>query len=63
MKNIGLADQVIRAVIGAVLLYVGLAGENLWWIAGAILLATSLFRICPAYRVLKFSTVPKEQDK
>jgi hypothetical protein len=59
LKNVGTADRVIRivaglALIGASLLgYIGLRG----WI-GVVVLATGLFRICPAYLPFGLSTCP-----
>jgi len=63
--NVGRIDRIIRAVAGIVLLALGLgylgAGVATPWdwvlgIVGAVLLATSVFSICPAYVLLGVRT-------
>ncbi|MDG4649818.1 DUF2892 domain-containing protein [Roseibacterium sp. SDUM158017] len=64
--NVGRADQVIRVVLGLVLLGFALfspwaAGYGAWvpWLAGlvgAVLLITGLTRRCPGYAVLGTGT-------
>ncbi len=63
--NVGRIDRIIRAVAGVVLLALGLgylgAGVATPWdwvlgIVGAVLLATSVFSICPAYALLGVRT-------
>jgi DUF2892 family protein len=58
-RNIGIVDQVVRAMLGfAFLVYVlkdGLYFQGLGFL-GAYLLATALFLYCPLYRVLGLST-------
>lgn len=55
--NIGILDRVIRIVSGVGLL--ALMGFNLiglWGWLGLIALATGLFSLCPAYRLLGISS-------
>lgn len=59
--NESAADRVIRAVVGLVLLGVGLfaakgTGAVIADIVGAILLLTGLIGFCPLYRLLGIST-------
>jgi hypothetical protein len=60
--HIGIADQVVRLVVGAGLLVLGLSHlvTGAWAIAayslGAIALITGLMRFCPAWSVLGINT-------
>ncbi|RIA47597.1 YgaP family membrane protein [Dichotomicrobium thermohalophilum] len=63
--NVGRIDRIIRAVVGVVLLALGLgylgAGVTTPWdwilgIVGAVLLATAVFSICPAYALFGVRT-------
>lgn len=61
MKNIATWDQIVRALLGVVLLelaFFWLAGS--WqvaaYLAGALLVGTAVVRFCPLYRVLGIST-------
>lgn len=65
MANIGLVDRMVRAIAGLVLLglALNLFGPGLaspWnWVSGgvgAVLLATAIFSICPAYSLLGIRT-------
>ena len=50
--NVGGIDRTIRIVLGIVLLslFFVLEGNTRWWgLVGVGLLATGLFRFCPAY--------------
>lgn len=61
-KNVGGADQVIRMVLGVVLLALGFlhvvsgVGAIAAYIAGAVALVTGVFRFCPAWSVFGIST-------
>ena len=60
--NVGGMDRSLRIALGVVLILVGLlAGlAGLWkWLAlivGAVMVATALMRVCPAYLLLGVST-------
>jgi hypothetical protein len=60
--NVGIADQVVRLVVGAGLLVLGLSHlvTGAWAIAayilGVIALITGLMRFCPAWSVLGINT-------
>lgn len=64
-KNVSNVDRIIRAVVGAVLLYAGFGGVLTGTLAlvadvvGVILLATAAVGFCPLYYVLKISTLKK----
>ncbi|MFO7855781.1 MAG: DUF2892 domain-containing protein [Paracoccaceae bacterium] len=61
-NNVGGVDRLLRAVLGAVLLAVALAGVTtgaLAWIlgiAGAVLLATAGLSFCPLYAMIGVRT-------
>jgi len=56
MSNVGTVDRVIRIVLGAALIVWSVSAGNLWWILGAALIATGVFRFCGLYRVLGINT-------
>ncbi|MDN7125445.1 YgaP family membrane protein [Pseudidiomarina terrestris] len=60
MANVGTVDRVVRAIIGVALVYYGITAENYWWILGAVLLATAIFKFCGLYKVLGISTCAKK---
>jgi hypothetical protein len=56
-------DRIIRAVLGVIVLFSGMAGFlgtglGMWvaYILGAILLVTGIVGFCPLYAIFKFST-------
>jgi Protein of unknown function (DUF2892) len=61
-RNIGIVDQVVRAMLGlAVIAYflkdgISAGGLGLAGVFGAYLLGTALFLYCPLYGVLGLST-------
>ncbi len=61
LKNVGTADRVIRVVAGLALIAASLLGYiGLWGWIGVVLLATGLFRLCPAYLPFGLSTCPTQ---
>ncbi len=57
--NVGGADRALRIIAGVVL--IALTLMNLigpWGWIGILLLATGLFRFCPAYSLLGMNTCP-----
>ena len=55
--NVGTPDRVLRVVIGLVLIALAATGTVGWWgWLGVVLLATGLFRFCPAYGLLGVNT-------
>ncbi|MFO1307010.1 MAG: DUF2892 domain-containing protein [Burkholderiales bacterium] len=57
--NVGGIDRTIRIVLGIVLLslFFVLEGNARWWgLVGVGMLATGLFRFCPAYLPFGFKT-------
>ena len=51
--NVGNADQLLRILIGVVLIALAITGKvGPWGYIGIIPLVTGLFRTCPAYSLL-----------
>ena len=58
-RNVGLADRVIRGIIGGALLATGLGGDRpLWSVLGLVVLLTAAVSFCPLYAMLRISTRP-----
>ena len=55
--NVGTVDRVLRISVGLGLISASLSGYiGLWGWVGVVPLATGIFRFCPAYLPLGFST-------
>lgn len=55
--NVGTADRVLRIGVGVLLLGLAAAGlVGAWGYVGVLLLATGLFRFCPAYSLFGISS-------
>lgn len=61
-SNMGTTDRILRAIIGIVIIAIGYYYQSWWGAVGLIPLLTSIFRFCPAYCPLKFSTDKKEAN-
>jgi hypothetical protein len=58
--NVGGADRVFRAVIGLVILALGLYFKSWWGLIGIVPLLTAVFRYCPAYEPFKINSAAKK---
>jgi hypothetical protein len=66
-RNEGIIDRVIRAVVGLILLGVGVfvfqaTPIALWVLAllGLVLMVSGALGFCPLYRLFRFSTIPRQ---
>lgn len=60
--NVGTLDRSLRILAGLVLLALVFTGTiGAWGWIGVVPLATGLFRFCPLYTVLGFSSCPVQQ--
>ena len=62
--NVGGIDRILRIAIGALLIV--LAALNVigvWGYIGIVLLATGLFRFCPAYGLFGMNTCPMKEGQ
>lgn len=63
-SNVGGIDRILRIVAGIVLIALTLMGViGMWGWIGIVALATGLFRTCPVYSLLGFSTCPVSTTK
>jgi len=59
VQNVGTVDRVIRIVVGLALIAGSLLGYiGVWGWIGVVVLATGVFRFCPAYLPFSMSTCP-----
>lgn len=57
--NVGTLDQAVRIALGVLLIILAAAGVvGAWGYIGVVLVATGVFRFCPAYRLLGIQTCP-----
>ena len=65
-KNVGSLDSIIRLILAALfvilILFVGVSPvlEIILGILAVVFVATSIFKFCPIYSLLKLSTVEKK---
>ena len=59
--NMGMIDRLLRAVVGALLIYWALTGGPIWAWIGVVPLLTAAVGICPAYSVFGIRTCPAKQ--
>lgn len=60
--NVGMADRIIRIVIGLVIVALGVYFNSWWGIVGIVPLATGIFKWCPVYVPFKISTIFKKEE-
>jgi hypothetical protein len=61
--NIGKTDRMIRIVLGATIILIGLYFKSWWGAVGLILLLTAAIRWCPAYFPFGFSTCESDEKQ
>ena len=60
MRNVGIADRIIRVIIGIFVLALVFFGPKTPWAwLGLIPLLTGLFGWCPLYALLRIGTKPR----
>ena len=61
LHNVGTVDRLIRILAGAALIAASLLGYiGAWGWIGVIVLATGMFRFCPAYLPFGLRTCPAD---
>ena len=58
--NVGSTDRIIRIIIGLGIAIAGVIFESYWGLIGVVLLATAVFRFCPAYLPFGITTNKNE---
>jgi hypothetical protein len=62
MKNVGKLDQIVRLILGFILLSLVFFGpQTLWGLVGLIFIVTAAFKFCPAYSLFNFKTCEVEK--
>lgn len=61
--NVGRTEQIIRIVVGAIILVVGFALGSWWGIIGLLPILTGALRYCPVSDALGISTCKVEEQK
>ena len=61
--NVGSLDRALRIIAGLALLGAGYYFKSWWGLIGIIPLLTAVFRFCPAYVPLGFSSCPRPEEK
>ena len=59
-KNMGKADRLLRAILGIIIIAIGIYYQNWWGALGLILLLTATLSWCPIYVPFKLSTNKSE---
>ena len=61
-QNVGGLDRIVRIIAGLIIIALVFVGpKTAWGWLGLLPLATGIFNFCPAYTVLKLSTVGKKE--
>ncbi len=56
-KNVGIADRILRIIVGAALIAYALFRPEAWWgWIGLVPVLTAFVGFCPAYRLIGAST-------
>lgn len=55
-KNVGTVDQIVRFIVGALIIIVGYYYNSWWGLLGLFVLATATFSFCPGYLPFGIST-------
>ncbi len=62
-KNVGDVDKLLRALLGSIIIFLGLYYKNWWGAIGLIPLLTGVFGICGPYYWFGISTIGKAKTK
>jgi hypothetical protein len=62
LRNVGLADRIIRTAIGIAVVAVGIAYHSWWGLVAVVPLATAAVGFCPLYSLLGISTRKRVQQ-
>ena len=54
--NTGTIDRILRAIIGAGIIGLGIYFQTWWGLIGGIVFLTSVFSYCPIYTPFNFNT-------
>lgn len=52
-KNVSKAERIIRAILGIIIIFIGIMYQSWWGLIGAIIMLPSIFAWDPLYAILK----------
>ena len=55
-KNVGYVDSIIRVIVGAMIVGIGLYFDSWWGFLGLIPVFSGVVSFCPVYRMLNMDT-------
>lgn len=59
LKNVGIADRIVRLVIGVVVAVIGVVFHSWWGLLALIPFVTAAVGFCPLYAPFRISTAKK----
>lgn len=62
-KNVGYWDSIIRTIVGAAIVSIGMFYGNYWGLLGLILVFSGVVSFCPIYRFFKIVTVQSNVER
>ncbi|MEX0944374.1 MAG: DUF2892 domain-containing protein [Balneolaceae bacterium] len=62
-KNVGYMDSIIRTIVGALAVGIGLYYDSYWGLLGLILVVSGALSFSPLYRVLNISTMNPDLER
>ena len=62
-KNVGSIDKVIRIILGAIIIALGIINQSWWGLLGIVPIATSFMGVCPAYLPFNINTCKTHPEK
>ncbi len=62
-KNVGYIDSIIRVIVGAIIVTVGLYVDSWWGFLGLILVFSGAVSYCPVYGLLKIETAKPNTER
>lgn len=52
-KNVSKTERIIRAILGIIIIFIGIMYQSWWGLIGAIIMLPSIFAWDPLYAILK----------
>jgi hypothetical protein len=62
-KNVGYVDSIIRVVIGALIVGIGLYFDSMWGLVGLIPVVSGAVSFCPVYKALSIDTAKPNVER
>ncbi|TVR34444.1 MAG: DUF2892 domain-containing protein [Balneolaceae bacterium] len=62
-KNVGYVDSIVRVVVGASIVGIGLYFDSMWGLVGLIPVFSGAVSFCPVYRWLSIDTAKPNVER